>query len=183
MNLVELAHRETEERTVLCDLNWTRLDKIRAAVAQFFDHPASHRHFDEIESVSVNFAPGFKSTAILLIGWLAAQLNWKTDQQKMNGSCRFLDANGRKIDIELREKSGAVIGEVRLRATKTEFLIQHADCWDLLEVSRKSPNECARTQMLPAQSHEIVDLLSQELFRGGPHRVYARAVNCVRNFF
>src|ERR1043166_2699708 len=85
---------ETADRPV--HLKLARLDKIRYAVAQFFDHPASHHHFAEMEKVTVDFAPAFKSTAILLVGWLSAQLGWKTDQQKMNGSCRFLDAKNRK---------------------------------------------------------------------------------------
>ncbi len=122
MRLVETAEQEAKQRIVLCDLNWTRLDKVRYAIAQFFDHPASHHHFAEMESVTVDFAPGFKSTAILLIGWLAAQLKWKTNQQQMNGSCRFLDSNNRKIDIELREKAGSPIGEVVLAFAGSEIL-------------------------------------------------------------
>src|SRR5712691_7078092 len=39
MRLVETAQREAKQRIVLCDLNWTRLDKVRFALAQFFDHP------------------------------------------------------------------------------------------------------------------------------------------------
>jgi hypothetical protein len=34
--------------------------------------------------------------------------------------------------------------------------------------------------MMPAQSNDPVDLMTQELLRGGPHRVYLRAVNAVR---
>src|SRR6266849_4176444 len=45
MRLVETAQQEAKQRIVLCDLNWTRLDKVRCAIAQFFDHPASHHHF------------------------------------------------------------------------------------------------------------------------------------------
>src|SRR5215216_902977 len=35
--LVETAQREAKQRLVVCDLNWTRLDNLRFAVAQFFD--------------------------------------------------------------------------------------------------------------------------------------------------
>jgi glucose-6-phosphate dehydrogenase assembly protein OpcA len=180
---VETAQRAAKQRMVLCDLNWTRLDKLRAAIAQFFDHPASHHHFSEMKSVNVSFAPGFKSTAIFLIGWLAAQLNWKTNQQTMNGHCRFLDPNNRKIDIELREGAGAPVSEVRLESSSVEFVVRQASCGDLLEVWRSAPNERPTPQMLPAQSNEVVDLLSQELRRGGQHRVYVRAVESIRNFF
>jgi len=180
MGRVETAQREAKQRIVLCDLNWTRIDKVRSAIAQFFDHPASHHHFSKMESASVDFAPGFKSTAILLIGWLAAQLKWKTNQQTMNGSCRFLDANNRKIDIELREHSGPPIGEVTIASSQTTFRIAPAKCGDLLEISRSGENETAKPQMMPAQSNDPVDLMTQELLRGGPHHIYLRAVNCVR---
>ena len=180
MRLVETAQQEAKQRIVLCDLNWTRLDKVRYAIAQFFDHPASHHHFSKMESVALDFAPGFKSTAIFLIGWLAAQLNWTTNQQQMNGSCRFLDANKRKIDIELRERSGPPIGEVVLNSTEVKFCVTPATCGDLLEISRSSESETAVPQMMPAQSNDPVDLMTQELLRGGPHRVYLRAVNAVR---
>src|ERR1700719_4434305 len=123
MRLVETAQNEAKQRIVLCDLNWTRLDKVRLALAQFFDHPASHHHFVEMKSVTVDFAPGYKLTAILLIGWLAAQLKWKTNQQQMNRSCRFLDSNNRKIDIELREKAGSPIGEVVLKSRSVKFCV------------------------------------------------------------
>jgi glucose-6-phosphate dehydrogenase assembly protein OpcA len=181
MRLVELAQSKARQRVVLCDLNWTRLDKIRAAIAQFFDHPASHHHFATMESVNVNFAPGFKSTAILLIGWLSAQLNWKTNQQAMNGGCRFVDVNNRKIDIELCEAAGPPISQVRLHSSGVEFLIRHAACGDLLEVCRHGPNEAGGSQMLPAQTNDVAALMSQELLRGGPHRVYVRAVNSIRD--
>src|SRR5438132_2609150 len=151
MRLVETAQQEAKQRIVLCDLNWTRLDKVRYAVAQFFDHPASHHHFSKMESMTVDFAPGFKSSAILLIGWLGAQLKWKTNQQAMNGSCRFLDANDRKIDIELREQSGPPIGEVVLNSRSVKFCVARAKCGDCLENSRSGEIETQLPLMMPEQ--------------------------------
>src|SRR5216117_4279783 len=76
MRLVESAQAEAKQRIILCDLNWTRLDKVRFALAQFFDHPASHHRLDKISKLRIDFASGFRSTALLFVGWLAAQLNW-----------------------------------------------------------------------------------------------------------
>src|SRR5712692_5869990 len=120
MRLVETAQQEARQRVVLCDLNWTRLDKVRFAIAQFFDHPASHHHFGKIENLNIDYAPGFKSTALFLIGWLGAQLNWKVNQPARNGSCRLVDTNNRKIDIELREHSGEPVGEIILNSGSVE---------------------------------------------------------------
>jgi glucose-6-phosphate dehydrogenase assembly protein OpcA len=48
--------------------------QLRLALAQFFDHRATHHHLAEIKAVEIEHAPGFRSTALLLVGWLAAQL-------------------------------------------------------------------------------------------------------------
>ena len=180
MRLVETAQQEAKQRIVLCDLNWTRLDKVRYAIAQFFDHPASHHHFGKIENLNIDYAPGFKSTALFLIGWLGAQLNWKVNQPARNGSCRLVDTNNRKIDIELRQREGDPIGEIAINSSGIQFRVAPAQCGDLLEISRSGENETAVPQSMPAQSNDPVDLMTQELLRGGPHSVYLHAVNCVR---
>jgi glucose-6-phosphate dehydrogenase assembly protein OpcA len=181
MQLVEAAQDEARQRIVLCDLNWTRLDKIRLAIAQFFDHPASHHHFAEIESARIDFAPGFRSTAVLLAGWLAAQLNWGVEETNGGNRLQFANPNGGKIGIELRERAGEPVGEIVLNSDGVEFLIRHAECGDLLEVSRGKPGEKRLPQLMPAQSNDPVQLMSQELLRGGPHRVYLRAANYLRH--
>src|SRR4051812_7789308 len=93
---LETAQAEAKQRIVLRDLNWTRLVQIRLALAQFFDNPATHHHFDEIESVEIDFAPGFRSTAMLLAGWLAGQLGWN-------------DAKGREDALSFRGRKGSEI--------------------------------------------------------------------------
>ena len=181
LRLVEKAQAEARQRVILCDLNWTRLDKIRFAIAQFFDHPASHHHFAKIENLNVDYAPGFKSTALLLLGWLGAQLSWRVNEPARNGSCRMVDANNRKIDIELRPREGGAIGEITLNSSGIQFRVTPAECGDLLEISRSGKNEAAVPQMMPGQNNDPAELVSQELTRGGPHQVYLRALNCVRD--
>lgn len=182
LRLVESAQREARQRIVLCDLNWTRLDKIRLAIAQFFDHPASHHHFAEIESARINFGPGSRSTALLLSGWLGAQLNWRVEPANGN-KFQFAEAKGRKIDIELCEHEGTPIGEVVVNSRGVEFTVAPAKCGDLLEVSRGRPDQQRTPNLMPAQSCDPADLMTQELLRGGPHDVYLRAVNCIRDLF
>jgi glucose-6-phosphate dehydrogenase assembly protein OpcA len=180
MRLVETAQAEAKQRVVLCDLNWMRLDKLRGALAQFFDHGASHHHFDEIEKVEIEFAPGFHSTALLLTGWLGAQLNWKAQTTKSADAFNFIDSNGRKIDIRLREIAGEPISRIVLESGGIEFVVVHEKGADLLEVWRgKCGEECAH-QLMPAGINQRVALMIDELTRGGPHRVYVRAFNCVR---
>jgi len=181
MRLVESAQQEAKQRIVLCDLNWTRLDKVRFALAQFFDHPASHHHFATIDGARIDFAPGFKSTAVLFAGWLSAQLNWRADEAKTEHKLCFVGPSQRKIDIELRECAGEPISEIALNSREIEFLVAHAKCGDLLEVSRAKAREKRMPQLLPAGKNDPVSLMSEELMRGGQHHVYLHAVNCVRD--
>ena len=83
--------------------------------------------------------------------------------------------------MELRERDGEPIHEVALTAADTEFCIAHAECGDLLEVSRVQRGETRIPQLLPANRSDPVSLMSQELMRGGPHHVYLHALNCVRD--
>ena len=179
MRLVEAAQAEAKQRIVLCDLNWTRLDNFRFALAQFFDHPASHHRLAKIKKVQIEYATGFRSTALLFIGWLAAQLNWHAE--KTNGeNLQFVGSSGRKIDIETRQRDGQPIHEVAVTAGDIEFAITYAKCGDLLEISRSKPGEERVPQLMPAGKNDPVSLMSEELMRGGPHHVYLHAVNCVR---
>jgi glucose-6-phosphate dehydrogenase assembly protein OpcA len=162
-------------------LNWTRLDNLRFALAQFFDHPASHHRLAKISRVKIDFAPAFRSTALLFVGWLAAQLDWKIDEVKSSRELRFALAGGRSIDIELHEHDGQPIHEITLTGGDVEFGVTYAKCGDLLEVSRVQTGEKRMPQLMPAGNDDLVDLISGELIRGGPHHVYLNALNCVRD--
>jgi glucose-6-phosphate dehydrogenase assembly protein OpcA len=181
MRLVESAQQEAKQRIVLCDLNWTRLDKVRFALAQFFDHPASHHHFAKIRKARIDFAPGFRSTAVLFAGWLGAQLNWRCERTEAEDNLRFVGPSDQKIDTQLRERPGEPVGGVALETSEVEFLVTHAECGDLLEVLRRKPGEKQMPQLMPAEKNDPVSLMSAELMRGGPHHVYLHAVNCVRD--
>ena len=175
MERVEIAQKEAKQRIVLCDLNWARLVQIRLALAQFFDNPATHRHFDQIENVKIDFAPGYRSTALLLAGWLAAQLGWIEPKQSTENRATFKRDDGHEITVSLREKAGEPISRCAVQCGKVEFQVNHAHEADLLDVA--SGNRSCR---MPAGRNDAVGLMSEELMRGGPHRVYLRAVNCVR---
>jgi glucose-6-phosphate dehydrogenase assembly protein OpcA len=179
MRLVESAQQEAKQRIVLCDLNWTRLDSMRFALAQFFDHPASHHRLAKISKLRIDFAPGFRSTALLFAGWLGAQLSWRIDQAKSSHELRFVGASGRHIDLELRERSGQPVHEIAVTSGDVEFRVSYARCGDLLEVSRGKADEKRTPQLMPAGKSDPVGLMSEELMRGGPHRVYLHAFDCV----
>jgi glucose-6-phosphate dehydrogenase assembly protein OpcA len=181
IRLLELMQHEANQRVVLCDLNWTRLDNLRFALAQFFDHPASHHRLAKISNVRINFAPGFRSTAILFVGWLGAQLKWRVQEVKSQADLRFVGTSADQIEVDLRESDGQPVHEIVLTSGDVEFRVTYAHCGDLLEVSRTQSNETRHPQLMPAGNNDPVGLISEELNRGGPHRVYLNALNCVRD--
>jgi len=180
IRLLELMRQEANRRIVLCDLNWTRLDNLRFALAQFFDHPASHHRLSKIDRLRIDFAPGFRSTAILFVGWLAAQLKWHINEVKSVHELRFVGASERHIDVELRERNGHPLHDIALTSGDVEFRVTYAQCGDLLEVSR-TQREIRHPQLMPAGNNDPVGLISEELIRGGPHHVYLNALNCIRD--
>ena len=179
MRLVETAQREAKQRIVLCDLNWTRLVHFRLAFARFFDHPGSHHHFGEIENGLIVFGNGFRSTAILFVGWLAAQLGWEIRNEKKSERVELKNSEGKTVRIQLQEKGDAPIASFNAQSGEIEFQVTLADCGDLLEVCRKLGESQSR-QVLPSADNDPVKLMGEELMRGGPHHVYLRAVEKVR---
>jgi glucose-6-phosphate dehydrogenase assembly protein OpcA len=178
--LLETAQRQARQRVILCDLNWARLFRIRLALAQFFDHPASHHRFGSIDRVEIVHAPGFRSTAVLLVGWLAAQLHWRFQGTARKADLTVIDKKGRSIQIKLSEETGEAIGKISLLTNEVEFRVVHPAGKDLLEVSRGKPGVTCAHQVLPAGSPESVRLLEDELVRGGARKIYQNALQVVR---
>jgi len=180
MRRVETAQAEAKQRIVLCDLNWTRLVHFRLGIAQIFDHPRTHSRFNEIESVVIDFAPGYRSTALLLVGWLAAQLNWSLEKKSKNNQVAFRDRSNRLIQVSLNEKEGEPIGGCIVNFGSRKVCVNYSENSDLLDVTVRA-EDAKRTCLIPAGSNDPVRLMSEELMRGGPHRVYLRAMNAMRS--
>lgn len=180
MRLVEVAQTEARQRVVLCDLNWIRLVQMRLALAQFFDHPASQLRLAEINRLEICFAPGFRSTALLLVGWLAAQLGWKSARDGNKATCSFTNLAGKTVNLSLEEAAGEPIHRCSIVAGKSEFRVTHRADADLLEMEMKDVAGHQMQQLMPAGTKAPEGLVSEELMRGGPHRVYLRAINAVR---
>ncbi len=180
MKLVENAQHNAKQRVVLCDLNWTRLVHMRLALAQFFDAPAIRARLGEIDRVKIEFASGYRSTAVLLAGWLAAQLRWEAGPRRSDSALDFQGANGRAISVSLIEKEGGPISLCTVAAGADEFHVRQAEGSDLLDAYMQTEGTLRMHQLMPAGSNDPAELVDEELMRGGPHRVYLRAVSTVR---
>ena len=181
MQLVEEARKSANERMVLCDLNWTRLVHLRLAVAQFFDAPAGQEQLGNIERVEITFAPHARSTALLLAGWLAAQLGWTLVEAADEATLGFADCAGEAVRVLLSEDDGEMIGHCAVLSGDTDFQVTHARGADLLDVAVSVNGNTRMQQLMPAGQQSTLSLVGEELSRGGPHRVYLSAVEVVRD--
>ncbi len=180
MRLVETAQADAGRRMVLCDLNWARLVHWRLALAQFFDCGAMHDELAQIERVEIDFAPEYRSTALLMIGWLAAQLGWMLQEVADEMTLSFSDCAGELISVALREIAGEPINRCSLHCGTTEFRVAQNSAAETLIASVQIDGAERKHQFMPAGRNDPVALMSEELLRGGPHRVYLRAVQIVR---
>lgn len=179
MQRAESAKQEaTGRHTVLCDLNWARIYHFRLALAQFFDHPQAVARLHQIQNVSLAHGRGFRSTGLLFIGWLAAQLGWEFRGD--NGQTRFTDSAGGSVTVELSEEGEMPLHSLVLRAGEEEFFVRQAECGDLLEAGRGKAGTQSAQQLLPGDKADLATLVSEELMRGGDRRTYGRAVEKVR---
>lgn len=180
LRLVEQAQEEANSRVILCDLNWTRLVQLRLAVAHFFDAPASQVNLGRIGRVEIDFAAGARSTAVLLAGWLAAQLGWTVSAERGATTLEFADASAQFVTVILREAEGEPISRCSVFCGATEFRVEHPAGADLLQVSTHSAGKARGQQLMPGGINSPVRLVNEELMRGGSHRVYLRAIELVR---
>jgi glucose-6-phosphate dehydrogenase assembly protein OpcA len=181
MQLVETAQREANHRVVLCDLNWTRLVHLRLAIAQFFDSPAAQQQLANVSRLEIHHAPEFRSTALLLVGWLAAQLGWTLIEAPDENTIGFCDCAGEMMRVSLVPAANVEpITRCSLACDGAEFRVSTLECADLLDASAFAAGELRTHRLLPAGGNDAVCLLREELMRGGPHGVYLRAVAAVR---
>ena len=115
--------------TSISDLSWSRLTPWRELTAQFFDAPALIPHLNEVARVVVDYealpgAAADRSQALLLVGWLAARLGWRSagppTEQPGSTTLHLASASGAPITAELRPAAPADDALDRLAALTIE---------------------------------------------------------------
>jgi glucose-6-phosphate dehydrogenase assembly protein OpcA len=168
-------------RTILCDLNWARLLNSRFAFAKFFDHPDALRQLPCLRHICVHHAPECRTTALLLLGWFAGQLGWKA--QSLLGKPSFLRADGGEVSMELVECPGSSISSFEVCSDEAKIHFSREEGSGFYHVSMTGVNIPPTSQVLPAGKERIVDILLNELNRGGRHPLYKKAVDVIQPFF
>ena len=170
----------------LCDLNWTRLNEVRAAVAGFFDAPdTGPADLAILDHVEIVHGPGGRLRALLLLGWLAVRLGWTlpSGQHPLEpGDWRSTVANGRgeRVAVTLRETTNGATRTTLWTSTGVEFSVDRADGSPFYTTSaRRHPEDHPPIRVLPAGSDELAALVSEELRHTGHHRAYLRVIEAI----
>lgn len=174
---------ETKPRLLLCDLNWTRLLNWRQAVAEFCDTPENLAHLNQIESAVISHAPGHRSTALLFIGWLSAQLGWRPGRPEKDGFTFVQQNTNSVLRFEIREEGTHAIGKLRLSGGSAGFQIAYESGSAFLHEEIYLPDGHAHRHLLLPGKEDVLDLFNEELMRGGNHQVYLRALAAAEPLF
>jgi glucose-6-phosphate dehydrogenase assembly protein OpcA len=167
-----------EARTVLCDLNWARGLPVRQALAALFDSPACHPELRTIRSLELVHAPGYRTTALLLAGWLADRLGWKPDS-----SASFRDPSGAMVTLTLRESDGASITLLHLVSENASFEVRRDPDSDQYITSASGTTIPRSGRTVRAPREETREILLAELARGGRHPLYTASVKALENLW
>ncbi|MEI8341948.1 MAG: glucose-6-phosphate dehydrogenase assembly protein OpcA [Verrucomicrobiota bacterium] len=167
---------EENPRLILCDLNWTRTLYLRQALAQMFDHPDNLAQLSKIESVTITHSPLFRCTALLMAGWLIAQLGWTVEKFEKD-VFEFKSPEGRgTLKFVSLETEGVPISDCTLCIGTACFRINREPGSEFLHACTCTSNGCELNHLLPAGKTDIIHLLNEELMLGGKHQVYLKAV-------
>ncbi len=170
------------EAGALADLNWTRLAGLRSAIAQFFDAPDALESLSKLESVEIVHAPGVgvHTRALLLVGWLAAQLGW---QRADDNALHFRAGDGRTVTVEFTPggADGEGIKRVSLHAAAGggDFTVSRDAGSDFYTTCAHCGSAREHRGVLPVGPEDLAALVSAELVHDGGHDTYARALEIV----
>ena len=167
----------TEDRTILCDLNWTRGFSAREALACMFDSPLSLPELHSLQTIQIDHAPNHRTTALLLIGWLADRLGWHLTLPGKNP--QFQDARGGAISVMLEEKEGAGINRIQLFSSQAKFEALREAGSGLSISSAKGEKFSSTCRKVRAPREDTTELLLAELARSSNHALYSRSVKAV----
>jgi glucose-6-phosphate dehydrogenase assembly protein OpcA len=173
-HLRTLRERTSPDRTVLCDLAWTRTLHLRQSFAQMFDTEGNAAALRQVRRVCISHAPGARTSAILLLGWLAAQLNWDQASERAQ-KIRFRDGS-HEIACDLLEIAGNTISRVELRSETVTVIATRTVGTSFLHVEAREADGKVTQHLMPGDCDTTAGTLDEELASWGRHGVYLKAL-------
>ena len=177
-NVIVRAIRDDKSRFTVHDLAWARSYHSRLSLASIFDDPAARSHIEDFSTVRIGHAPEHRSSALLLLAWLATQSKWSLCADQASGdSIAFSDARGRTIAATIESVAhGAPLDSLELAGERfTLSMHAEADSPYLRATWTADGNE--HSQMFPAGATSSADLVTEQLARGGANRLFLKILD------
>ena len=107
------------------DFVWGRLTPWREQIAQLFDAPPALRRLRSIERVTISHVPRGATAALLLVGWIAARLDWRPSKVHHTGAVLSRpDGGSVRIErVEVATETADDLVSAALETTDARFTV------------------------------------------------------------
>jgi glucose-6-phosphate dehydrogenase assembly protein OpcA len=93
--------RALSEEVYVVDLSWLRSTPWRERIAATFDPAPLRPDLRVISSISIRHNPESTAAALLLVGWMASRLEWRTSPLVRRGGALVGSAHARRQDVRI----------------------------------------------------------------------------------
>ncbi|HEY2933052.1 MAG TPA: glucose-6-phosphate dehydrogenase assembly protein OpcA [Acidobacteriota bacterium] len=192
--LVEFVSRRSRPIDLaVSDLNWGRLSRWRAVLAQFYDSRLYRSHLQNLISVDIEYFTSqaardsrksgvlpFPVRPLLLIAWLASRLGWKPLGEILKDGNRYeagFSAAGRKVTVSVTlspvEGEQSAVGSIGLNTSDgATFVAERASFGSFAQASVTLPGLPTMTRTTKLSKLDLPEILRGELELLDRDRVY-----------
>lgn len=155
------------------DLAWTRTYHFRLGIAGLFDDSAAEAMLPTIHKVTIEAQSQHWTSVWMLVAWLGTQAGWAL-RGKSAGGFEFQNSTGQPIEVAIIPKEdGPPLGRVSIENADTVLAVTRREGKGHLELSLRAPHH-ELDQLTPADSDGQVDLVAEQLSRGGKSSLFLR---------
>lgn len=166
------ASRDRANHFVVHDLNWTRLFHCRLAIAACFESPTASADLSFVEEIEIRHGQGFRSTALLLAGWICERLGGTVVAGSASRFVLELKTSRHRLAIVLAEEGGdGAIDGVRFQMPGAGYRIASDREQPFYKIGNEAEGDSAAI-LMPRDCTDTASLLIDQLGRGSSNASY-----------
>jgi len=171
------AHEDDSSRFALNDLAWSRTYKMRRALANCFEDPASIREITSLEKISITHGVKGQVPALMFAAWIAQRLGLTPGE----GCTCFEGPDGQNVQLELTlDEQASTVGLLTLSSANGTFTLQRDTGHPFIR-SRTEINGHVTEDLTPATRDMRSAHICAQLERAGNNRLYFAMVPKLEN--
>ena len=141
--------------------------------------PAALERLDRIDRVEIVHAPGYRLTALQLLGWLASRLGWSLDHDDRAPVFRRQDGGTVTFQLNVNQDAKACVESIDISLGDATASVRRKTSGDYYLGTFTAPHQAPFTQMLPAERDKTSDILLSELSRISRHPLFWPAIRAI----